>query len=147
MPYLTIETALLGRIATSTAYSSTFLASGDYRLLGFGLPRAVVARYAGLTRRDLTFRLVRDEWLVNLDVYTRYNGELRLLADDMDSDRQELIDAIAKWPALNGSTGVFRAQVRPLAPPEIPSAEFPHYALQRVVVSVVEDYDPGRLEP
>lgn len=147
MPYTTIETALLGRIATSTAYSSSYMTSGDYRVLGYGLPRAVIAKFAGLDRRDLTFRIVRDEWLVNLDVYTRYNGELRLLADDMDADRQELIDTIAKWPALNNSTGVYRAQVRPLGPPVMPTADFPHYGLQTVVVSVVETYDPGRLEP
>jgi hypothetical protein len=144
---LTIETALLGRIATSTSYSSSFMTSGDYRVLGYGLPRAVIAKFAGLDRRDLTFRIVRDEWLVNLDVYTRYNGELRLLADDMDADRQEIVDTIAKWPALNNSTGVYRAQVRPLGPPVMPTPDFPHYGLQTVVVSVVETYDPGRLEP
>lgn len=147
MPYLTIETALLGRIATSTSYSSSYMTSGDYRVLAAGVPRAVIAKFAGLDRRDLTFRIVRDEWLVNLDVYTRYNGELRLLADDMDADRQELIDTIAKWPALNNSTGVYRAQVRPLAAPVMPTPDFPQYGLQTVVVSVVETYDPGRLEP
>ena len=147
MPYSAIETALISRIATSTLYSSTFMTTGDYRVLGYGYPRAVIAKFGGLDRRDLTFRIVRDEWLVTLDLYTRYNGELDALSSDMDANRQELIDTIAKWPALNNSTGVYRAQVRPMAAPEMPSAGFPHYGLQTVVVSVVETYDPGRLEP
>ncbi len=137
---------MVARIATSTLYSSSYITTADYRVLAAGVPRAVITRYAGLARQDLTFRWARDDWSVALDLFTRYNGELDVLATDMNTNLAELIDTIAKWPGLNGSTGVFRAQVRQVGAPQPPDPAMPHYGLQTVVVSIVETYDPVRVE-
>lgn len=148
MSFAAIESALISRISTHADFASSFITTADYRVLASGYPRAIISQYGGLNRGDLTLRLIRDEWLVNLELYTRYNGELDSLSSAMNTNRQNLIDTIEDWPALNGTTGVFRAKIRNIGPEQSPEASkgAPHYASQTVVVLVIEDYDPGRLE-
>jgi hypothetical protein len=146
MSYAAIETALVSRIITSTDFSSSYVTTGDHRVLAAGVPRAVIAQYGGLVRQDRTFRWVEDEWMVNLHLYTLYTGQMEVLHSNMDTNRQTLIDTIEKWPALNGSTGVYRAKIASITMPVLPNEDSEQYGLQTVVVSVKEIYDPGRLE-
>ena len=150
MPYIALETALISRIVTSTDFASTNVTAGDYRVLAGGPVRAVVTNPIESTpnRKDLTFRWIQDDWLIKVDLYTRYNGELKTLQTDMATNRQTLIDTLEKWPALNGSTGVYRARLRSIAPGVGPDpANHAQYGMQTFVFMVSEIYDPGRLEP
>ncbi|MDD4984190.1 MAG: hypothetical protein PHQ43_00175 [Dehalococcoidales bacterium] len=119
MSYSTVETALATVIKKATGYSTTNVASGDYRVLAKGNAKAVVLQPGSFEREYVSTQYMRSAWAINVELYVLWGGEQSTVAGNIRTERQALIDKIDQYPTLDSATGVVRAILKSAGPPEI----------------------------
>lgn len=64
-------------------------------------------------------RRIRTRWTIYAELYIPFTGEVSTIADNIRSDRQELLDHLDKYPTLNHASGVVSAFVTGATEPEV----------------------------
>lgn len=148
MSFSSIAEGVVRTITTHADYSCNNVYYADSRHLGAGQQRYVVVSGGGIGREEITFRAVRHDWNVVLDVYSRYSGELKTTSTGAYGDAQNIIDTLESYPRLNDTTGVNNftiASVTPIEPLD-PSAGRNAHVKQQIVLLVEEVSCPTRNE-
>lgn len=146
MSYTLIEAGLLTVIRLHASYDTTNSSRGDYRLLAGGLSRYAIITYGGHARRELTLKLESVIWDILIDLFIPWRGEQTTLDTDFLTERQILIDQVAKYPTLNGVAGVKSAMIATGEEPELLTPVNSAYRGQRLHCLVEEYIDPNRAE-
>jgi hypothetical protein len=146
MSYSTIETAALSVIRLLPVYDDSNCQAGDSSPLKKGYERVVKLLYGGGVRNPLTLTTMQHTWTVNVDVYVPYRGELSVLESTLATERQTIIDQLAKYPRLNNCTGVVDAEITNGNKPEPLNSKRSPYRGQRLYLLVQEVVYPGRVE-
>lgn len=121
MSYATVETSVGNLVRNITGFTTTNVNVGDYRVLGHGVTRAAILRRGPNTREVISFgspSTVLNKWLVDIELYRRFQTEGLTLVSDLGTDMQSLLTELDKWPNLNASAGVIDAQVVAIGQPE-----------------------------
>ncbi len=139
MSYDSVETGLLDVIILHSDYSSDNATKGDYRILGAGVVKAVVLT-PGTFSRSVTAapRRMGTTWAINLELFIPFRRELSLIATELRTFRQDLIDQIDKYPKLNGTSGVIDAIVEGGSEPELWQGENQRWWVQKMRCIVKE---------
>ncbi len=113
MSYKVVEDGLLTIIRLLANYDDNNSSNGDFRALGAGKQRVVVLQPGAIRDRSVVAapRRIRTLWMINLNLFVSFQGEISTVAEAIRVDRQELIDQIDKYPTLNGTAGVVIAFV------------------------------------
>ena len=146
MSYATIEAAALTVIKLHGDYDDNNATAGDVSPLKKGYERVCRLLYGGGRREALTITIMRHTWVINVDIYVPYRGDIPTLEAALATERQKIIDQLAKYPLLNACAGVTSAEItnadkpEPLAPKKSP------YRGQRLYLQVQEMVKPARTE-
>lgn len=146
MSYSTIETAALGVIRALADYDENNCTAGDSSKLKKGYERVVRLLYGGGSRAPLTLTTLQDTWTINIDLYVPYRGQLLVLEAALATERQTIIDQLAKYPRLNNCSGVTDAEITNGDKPEPLASKKSVYRGQRLYLQVKESISPGRVE-
>lgn len=100
----TIQSALQTILRAMTEFADADVSLGDYRTLGRGSqPYAIVLAGPFRSSRSGDWSQVQFVWTHYIEVWERFMG------DDysaITTTRQAVIDEIAKYPTLNGTSGI-----------------------------------------
>ena len=147
MSYQTISDGVIVTIRGNADYSTTNVFADDYRHLGAGQDRYVVVSAGGMTREEVTFTHYTHNWTVNLDIFTRYTGQLSVTHTNAHTDAQNIIDTLESQPRLSDTTGVESFEIGPLSTIEPPSPDnHAGFVRQQLSLSVSENVIPTRNE-
>ena len=144
MSYDTIEAGVLTLVQALSNYSTTNSSRRDHRILAKGLTggRAVILMPGPVLAREVVAspRRVRSVWLVNLDLYRLYGPRnvLKASIDNLQTDTQELLDHLDKYPTLNGVSGVIHAMVTGVGELNLFVGENGQWLTRRLSVEVEE---------
>lgn len=144
MSYATVEAAALAVIKLHADYDDNNCKAGDSSPIKSGLPRVCRLLYGGGRREPLTLTLMRHIWQINVDIYVPYRGELSTLEAALATERQTVLDQLAKYPLLNNCAGVTNAEVTNSDKPEPLAPKKTAYRGQRLYLEVKEIVKPAR---
>lgn len=147
MSYSTIIDGIILTITRLADFSCNTVRRDDMRHTGAGVARYVNITYGGFAREEITFANVNHNWNVNLDVYTRYTGELPTTSTDAMNNMQNIIDVLDAWPKLSDTMGVGNFEIVGVSPiePMIPG-ERAGFQKQQLSLLVEETVCPTRNE-
>ena len=111
-----------------------------------GYERLVNLLYGGGRREPLTLTIMRHTWIVNVDLYVPFRGELSTLEAALATERQYVIDQLAKYPLLNACAGVASAEITNGDKPLPLENKRSPYRGQRLYLEVKENVKPARVE-
>lgn len=125
MAYDTIETGLLTVIRLHADWSSANTSKGDYKVLGVGNSQAIVLQPGRIRTRSVSAapRVIRTPWIINLELYLHFRGEIDEVFARCRTVRQTLIDHVDKYPTLNSTTGCINALITGGGEPDVIGAE------------------------
>ena len=146
--YQTMADALIALLQAKTPASTSVKttnssANSDYRVMEApenGI--SVVAVPGPFTRERLEFGGGKGtDWTIDLQVLAQYLDD-ETTHDLLMGRSQDIIDTVDAWPKLNGTSGVYLAEVTGGLEP-VPlyaiNGEGPHWMMRQVRVSVQED--------
>jgi len=142
----TIEDAIVATIKLHADFDATNCYAYDKRALGKGLPRLVVVSYNVHRREGLSLQLDRRIWSFNIDVLVPWRGELAVMDKLVGTETQKVIDILAKYPRLNGTTDVQRTDLTASNTPDVITERKGVYRGRRHNLDVFEIYNPARAE-
>ncbi len=146
MSYATCEAAAVAVIILNAVYDSNNCKAGDSSPIKSGLPRVCRLLYGGGRREQLTIKLVRHIWTINVDIYVPYRGDLATLEASLATERQTIIDQLANYPRLNSCAGVTSAEVLNGDKPEPLAPKKSAYRGQRLYLEIKETVKPARVD-
>lgn len=146
MSYSTIEAAVATVIKTHADFSASNVSQADLRLLVKGLARFVILTFGAHSEEELTIQYTRHNWTVNVDVYVPWRSEAYELENRISVEAQKVIDTLQKYPRLNGTANVTKAQISSAARPELLSLRKGAYRGKRHLLEVQETVNPARVE-
>ncbi len=150
MSFNNIQSGVTRTLTTHADYSCDNVFADDFRGLGAGNARYVATSLGGFSNEDLTFRQVRNQWLVNLDVYTLRTGEIATAIDNAQTNMQNILDTLNQYPFLNDTTGVTDHNitvVTPVEPFDPGSGSRNAFLHQQIGLAVTEICTTTRAEP
>lgn len=121
MGYKDMETGLATVIKLLAGYSITNVSQGDYRIMGHGNLDCVVLNPGPIFQRSVVGapRRMQTIWIVDIEHYLGFRGEISLIADDIRVKRQALLDHLDKYPTLNNTANCINAFIREGREPRI----------------------------
>lgn len=143
--FLEIEEAVVDVLRTHDDLTHDNCLSGDLEGLKKGLARVVNVKYAKVTRKPLTITMVEHVWTLKIDVYVPYRGRIQDMEETLATERQKVIDTLAKYPKLDNLTGVHRAEIINGDAPEPLSTRKAAYRGQRLYLEVHQAVEPARV--
>lgn len=146
MSYTTVQQGLIRAITNHADFSCNNTVHNDHRSLGDGGAIHAILKYGGFSRQEFSIQRVQHNWTINIELYTRWPGEVVNGQNSADANRQSLLDTINQYPRLADTTGVLRASVFTVNPVEDPTVDFPQYFRQIVTVLAEEVVNPNRQE-
>ena len=138
MSYATAESALQTILRTVTGFASPNVTLGDYRFLGTGTEKAVVLNPGPFTRENLSPGLVHNSWIVLVELFIGFRGEISTIASDIRTERQALIDKIDTYPTLDRTAGITLGSLEAGDEPELWAIGSRQYWRQVLRVTVKE---------
>ena len=117
--YNDVETALATVIKLHADWSSADVSQGDYRIFTEGLAKAIVLNPGQFQQKTAASAWISDRWTINLELYIAFGGEVSIVASNIRTIRQTLIEHIDKYITLNGQAGVVQSKVVSGAEPEM----------------------------
>lgn len=145
MSYATVEAAVVTVIRTHADFNSTNCIAGDSSPIKKGLERVCRVWYGSTKREPITLTLMRHIWTVRVDVFVPYRGKIQDMEATLASERQKVIDTLAKYPLLNNLEGVTKAELLNGDAPEPLSTKKTAYRGQRMYLEVHETVKPVRV--
>lgn len=145
MSYATVEAAAVTVLRTSDHFNSGNCVAGDSSTIKKGVEQAVRVWYGGSRREPITLTLMRHIWTVRIDVYVPYRGKIQDMEATLATERQEVIDTLAKYPLLNNLSGVSKAEILNGDTPEPLNTKKNAYRGQRLYLEVHETVKPARV--
>lgn len=147
MSYSTIETSLLAVIRTHADFDSTNVQAGEASAMKKGLARTVRVLKGPHTQNAVTIQLYRHVWMIYIDLYVPWKGDMATLESDLYTEGQKVIDTLHQYPRLDASAGVNSAELMNAGQPEALAGDRKGwYRGQRYTLEVVEVVMPTRLE-
>ena len=143
--YNEIEQAVLDVIRTHDDFTPDNSLTGDLEGLKRGFDRLVRVMYGGLGRRALTVTMMEHTWTVRVDVFVPYRGRIQEMEARLATERQKIVDTLAKYPKLNSLTGIISAEVLNAETPEPLGSKKTAYRGQRLYLSIRQAVDPVRV--
>lgn len=121
MSYEVVEDGLRDVIRKLANYDSDNCVTGNYKPLGLGKRRVVVLQPGSVPSRSIVAapRRIRTLWVINIELYIRFRTDVTTIADDIRTDRQEIIDQVDKWSKLDATAGVVNAFITSVDEPEM----------------------------
>lgn len=111
MSYDTVEAGAETLLKTVDGYQDA-VSRGDYRILGTGLMKAVILNPGRFGPREmLSNQRVSNVWVINLELYISWSGEISDVKTAIRDERQAILDKIDKYPTLNSVAGVVFAMI------------------------------------
>ena len=112
---MTISTVMAGIakvVKTVDGYDDSNVSVNDMRVMNASPKKcAVIWRQPGHTRKYLTLgasKTVENQWLVGVDVYYLSEGDPQAVMTNIEAEANEIMDALAAYQNLNGTTGVLQ---------------------------------------
>ena len=118
MSYTSVETALATILKVHDDWNDQNVAAGDYRIFSAGLEKAIILSPGPFIRRTAAERLMQTNWVINLELYIAYGGEISTVAENIRTVRESVMDHIDKYPTLDGESGVLIARLTEGGDPE-----------------------------
>ena len=144
MSYSQIEQAVLTVLRTHDDLNHDNCLSGDLEGIKKGLERLVRVMYARVNRRPLTATMMEHDWTVKIDVFVPYRGRIQDMESSLATERQKVIDTLAKYPKLDNLEGVISAEVINGDAPEPLGSRKTAYRGQRLYVTIRQAVEPAR---
>lgn len=141
-----IEDAIVAVIKLHADFGDTNCYIYDRRALGKGLARLVVVSYAQHRRESLTLQMDRRIWSFNVDVLVPWRGQLTELDIRVGTETQKVVDILAKYPRLNGTSDIQRTDLTLSSLPDVIMERRGTYRGRRHSLDVLEIYNPQRAE-
>ena len=111
MSYDTVEAGAETLLKTVDGFSAA-VSRGDYRILAAGNMKAVVMNPGRFGPRSMASnQRVRNVWVINLELYISWSGEISDVKTAIRDERQAILDMIDKYPTLNSVPGVVFAMI------------------------------------
>ena len=145
--YQTMADALLALLRAKTPASNRVKtrnsnAKGNWAVFGGGTDTAFVLTPGPFSRERVAFDGNKaTDWDIDVNVLAKYDRD-ETVHDLIVGASQDVIDSVDAWPKLNGTTGVYLAEV---VGGEEPTPLFdmrgggPHWKLRPIRVRVTED--------
>jgi len=144
--YKVVELALIDVMDIHDDYykggQNTNLTRGDYRILNKGHVRNIILMPGAILGHSTAQfpRRMRTLWVVNLELYIRFNKDISEIVDKIADDRQVILDHIDQYPTLNGATGVVFIKFLNAQSPDIALGENRNWWRQTIQYQVEERY-------
>lgn len=142
----TIEDAIVATIILHADFDATNCYVYDRRSLGKGLSRLVVVSYSSHSRAGLTLQIDRRTWNFNVDIMVPWRGELAVMDKLVGTEAEKLVGILANYPRLNGTADIQRTDLTASNTPDVLTERRGFYRGRRHTLTVLEIYNPGRLE-
>ena len=143
MSYATIEAAVKTLLedggVTGLSTANANVTQGNYRPLGKRnlvvvlQPGAIPE--AGFAGNDTK----RVKWVVEIEVFIKYNLDITSIASSIRSVRDGIITYLNKYPTLNGTAGVVLAEITNADKPEGAQSGSRTFWTQRLYLSATEE--------
>ena len=146
MSQATIEAGIITTITQHADFDSDNTKLYDRRPMGKGKARVVVVSYNSHRKEQITLRMERRIWTYSVDVMVPWRGDLVELDTRVGVETQKVIDTLAKYPKLNGLSGIQRTDVLMTNTPDLIQEKKGGYRGRRHFIEVREIVDPGRVE-
>ena len=138
MPDDDAEKALETIVKTVTGFGATNVSRGDYRILGHGKDKAIVLQPGAFTRQNIAPGIVNTAWVILVELYIAFRGEISTIASDLRTERQAVIDKIDAYPTLNKTVGIVLGALEAGDEPELWAVGSRQYWRQMLRVTVKE---------
>ena len=106
MSYVVAEDALVVILKTVSGFGATNVSKGDYRILGHGIEKALVLQPGPFSRENLAPGIIHTAWVVLVELYIAFKGEISTIATDLRTERQAVINMVDTYPTLNRTAGI-----------------------------------------
>jgi len=146
MSQATIEAGIISTITQHADFDTDNTKLYDRRPMNKGKARVVVVSYNTHRKEQLTLQMERRTWTYNVDVMVPWRGDMTELDGRVGTETQKVIDTLAKYPKLNGVTGIQRTDVTLSNTPDIIQERKGGYRGRRHFLDVLEIVNPGRVE-
>ena len=144
MSYSEIEQAVLTVLRTHDDLNHDNCLSGDLEGMKRGFERLVRVMYARVNRRPLTATMMEHDWTVKIDVLIPYRGRIQDMEETLATERQKVIDTLAKYPKLDNMAGIISAEVMNGDAPEPLGSKKTAYRGQRLYLTIRQAVEPPR---
>lgn len=146
MSYKSVVEGLISVLKTIPDFTGGGITANDYRVLNSGLSQCIVLCPGGFRNELATVGGIHSEfwvdWDVNIELYVRYDTTDDIVAQRISTYRELIIEAVAKYPFLNGTENVILARVvrgeKPI-PVFRPNGEGPIFWMQPILLTARED--------
>jgi hypothetical protein len=99
-------------VKTVDGYADDNVSVNDNKVLNAAPKKCVIIwRQPGHTRKDLTLgasKTVENMWVIGVDVYCLSEGDPQAVMTNIEAEADEIMDALAAYQNLNGTTGVLQ---------------------------------------
>jgi hypothetical protein len=147
LSYSTIETAVVNVIKKNADFGATGVtAARDTKGVGKGLSRFCLVSYSSDRTQDVTIKYTIRTWVLNVDVFVPWRGDLPTLEASVATEVQKVKDILAQYPRLDGCSGVVKADLTQGNFPDLLSRAKGSWKGKRSILEVQECLDPGRVE-
>lgn len=142
MSYAVVEAAAVTVLRKHADFDATNCRAGDVSPIKKGLERVCSLLYGGVRNEQVTLKIFRHVWTVNVDLYVPYRGEIPELEGRLATERQKIIDTLGAYPRLDSLAGVTSARLTNADSPEPLRPKKGAYRGQRLYLEVVESVEP-----
>ena len=142
--YLDIENAVVEILRLHDDFDSRNCQRGTLDGIKRGWPRVVRVLYDRVSRTPITLALVERTWTIKVDIFVPYSRRISDMEDTMATEREKVIDHLAKYPTLNGLSGIFKAEILNGDAPEPLGSKKTAYRGQRLYLEVKQATQPSR---
>lgn len=146
MSYTTVETATVNVIRKHADFDADHCKAADGKMFGKGLARFCLVSYNSDRTQELTIKVELRIWLLNIDVFVPWRGDLAELEQRVDAEVQKVKDMLAKYPRLDAASGVTKAILATGNPKDVLQVAKGSYRGKRSILEVQEAVDPARSE-
>ena len=112
MTITTVMSGIASVVKTIDGYTDDNVSVNDNKVLNAAPKKCVIIwRQPGHTRKDITLgnpKTVENQWLVGVDVYYLSEGDPQAVMTNIEAEANEIMDALAAYQNLNGTTGVLQ---------------------------------------
>ncbi len=119
MSYGSAEAALQTILRTVSGYASPNVTLGDYRIMGQGKEKVIILNPGPFNRESIAPGIVHTAWVILVELYIAFKGEISTIASDIRTERQTLIDKVDTYPTLNRAAGIMLGAVEAGDEPEL----------------------------